>query len=62
MQLVRKYQEGDKFCVIDIYSKYAWIIIFQDKKSETIIKAFQIILKYLDGKPNKIWVDKASKF
>ena len=27
MQLIRQYQEGDKFCVIDIYSKYAWIIL-----------------------------------
>ena len=62
MQLIRQYQEGDKFCVIDIYSKYAWIILQKDKKSETTIKAFQIILKNLDGKPNKMWVDKASKF
>ena len=61
-QLIRKYQEGDKFCVIDVYSKYAWIILLKDKKSETTIKAFQIILKYLDGKPNKMQVDKASRF
>ena len=57
-----QYQEGDKFCVIDVYSKYTWIILLKDKKSEATIKAFQIILKYLDGKPNKMWVDKDSKF
>ena len=62
MQLIRKYQEGDKFCVIDVYSKYAWIILLKDKKSETTIKAFKIILKCLDDKPNKMWVDKASRF
>ena len=33
-----------------------------DHSFERAIKAFQIILKYLDGKPNKMWVDKASKF
>ena len=33
-----------------------------DKKSKTTIKVFQIILKYLDGKPNKMWVNKANKF
>ena len=38
MQLIRKYQEGDKFCVIDVYSKYAWIIFLKDEKSETTIK------------------------
>ena len=32
MQLIRKYQEGDKFCVIDVYGKYAWIILLKDKK------------------------------
>ena len=62
MQLIRKYQEGDKLCVIDVYSKYAWIILLKDKKSETTIKAFQRILKYLDGKPSKMWVDKAVDF
>ena len=61
-QLIRKYQEGDKFCVINVYSKYTWIILLKDKKSKTTIKAFQIILKYLDGKPNKMWVNKANKF
>ena len=62
MQLIRKYQERDKFCVIDVYSKYAWIILLKDKKGETTIKVFQIILKYLDGKLSKMWVDKASRF
>ena len=47
MQLIRKYQEGDKFCVIDVYSKYAWIILLKDKKSETTIKGPYI--KYVGG-------------
>ena len=47
MQLIRKHQEGDKFCVIDVYSEYAWIILLKDKKSETTIKGQYI--KYVGG-------------
>ena len=34
MQLLSKYNKGYKFllCVIDIYSKYAWVIPLKDKK------------------------------
>ena len=49
-------------CVIDIFSKYAWIVPLKDKKSVSIVNAFQKILKESDRKPNKIWVDKGSEF
>ena len=49
-------------CVIDIYSKYAWIVLLKDKKSLTITNAFQKILDELGCKPNIIWVDKRSEF
>ena len=39
--------------VFHIYSKYAWVIPAKDKKDITIT---------LGRKPNKIWVDKTSKF
>ena len=47
MQLLSKYNEGIGFllCVIDIFSKYAWVVPLKDKKGTSIIKAFQIILK-----------------
>ena len=45
-------------CVIDIYSKYAWVIHLIDKESITITNAFQNILDELKRKPSKIWVDK----
>ena len=56
MQLLSKYNKGIRFFlrVIDIFSKYAWVI--------SIVKAFQIILKQSNRKPNKIWVDKVSEF
>ena len=46
-------------CVIDIYSKYALILLLKDKKGITIINAFQKILKESNRK--KIWVDKGSE-
>ena len=60
MQLLSKYKKGIKFllCVIDIFSKYAWVVPLKDKKGISIVKAFQIILKQSNRKPNKIWVDK----
>ena len=32
-------------CVIDIFSKYAWVVPLKDKKVISIVKAFQIILE-----------------
>ena len=44
--------------VIDIYTKYAWVVPLKDKKGVSIVSAFQSILKKSNRKPNKIWVDK----
>ena len=62
MQLISKFNKGFRFllCVIDIFSKYAWVVPLKDKKG--IIYPFQKILKESDRKPNKIWVDKGSEF
>ena len=64
MQLLSKYNKGITFllCVIDIFSKYAWVVLLKDKKGISIVKAFQSILKQSNRKPNKIWVDKGSEF
>ena len=64
MQLLSKYNKGIRFllCFIDIFSKYAWVVPLKDKKGLSIFKAFQIILKQANRKPNKIWVDKSSEF
>ena len=48
--------------VIDIFSKYAWVVPLKDKKGISIVNAFQKILKESDRKPNKISVDKGSEF
>ena len=64
MKLISKFNKGFRFllCVNDIYSKYAWVIPLKDKKGITITNAFQKTLDESNDKPNKIWVDKSSKF
>ena len=66
MQLLSKYNKGIRFllCVIDIFSKYAWVVPLKDKKGISIVTAFQNILKQSNSKrkPNKMWVDKGPEF
>ena len=64
MQLSSKFNKGIRLLlrVIDVYSKYAWVIFLKHKKGNTITNAFQKILKESNGKPNEIWVDKGSEF
>ena len=64
MQLLSRYNKRIRFllCVIDIFCKYGWVVPVKDKKGISIVKAFQIILKQSNRKPNKIWVNKGSEF
>ena len=49
-------------CVIDIFSKYAWVVHLKDKKGYTIIGGFPEILDESGRKLNKIWVDEGTEF
>ena len=49
-------------CVIDLYSKYAFVIPLKDKKVISIVNAFNKIIKQSGRKSNKIWVDQGSEF
>ena len=69
MQLISKFNEGFRFLlrIIDIFSKYASVVLLKDKKGIIIVDAFQKILDksmklHSECKPNKIWVDKGSEF
>ena len=46
MQLLSKSNKGFRFllCVIDIFSKYAWVVPIKDKKDISIGSGFQKIL------------------
>ena len=63
-QLISKFNKGFRFllCVIDIYSKYAWVIPLKDKKVITNTNAFQKTLNESTHKPNKTWVNKGGEF
>ena len=64
MLSLSKYNKGIKYllCVIDLFSKYAWVIHIKDKKGTSIVNAFKKILSDFKRKPNKIWVDQGSEF
>ena len=64
MQLISKFNKGFRFllCVIDIFSKYAWVVPLKDKKGVSTVDAFQKILDKSGRKPNKTWFDKGSVF
>ena len=63
MQSLSKYNKGNKYllCVIDLFSKYAWVIPIKDKKRTSILNAFKNIISG-KRKPNKIWFDQGSEF
>ena len=45
MQLISKFNKELRFlsCVIDIFSKYAWVVPLKDKNGVSIVNAFQCI-------------------
>ena len=64
MQLISKFNKIFRFLlwVIDIFSKYVWVVPLKDRKGVSIVNAFQKVLKESNKKPNKIWVDRGSEF
>ena len=64
VQLISKFNKGFRFllCVVDVFSKYAWVVPLKYKKGITITNASQKILKESNRNPSKIWVDKGREF
>ena len=64
MQSLSRKNKGIKYllCVIDLFSKYAFVVPLKDKKGISIVNAFDKIIKQSNRKPNKIWVDQGSEF
>ena len=47
--------------VLDVFSKYGWIVPLKDKKGETVTEAFKTIFK--EGrKPQYLWTDKGKEY
>ena len=56
MQGISKSNKQIRFLlsVVDIYSKYAWVVPLKDKEGITITNTIQKILTESNRKPNKI--------
>ena len=56
MQLISKYNKGIRYllCVIDLFSRYAWVIPLKNRKGDSIVEGFKKILDDSNRKPNKI--------
>ena len=62
MQVFFKFNRGVKYllAVIDVFSKYGWLIPLKDKTGKSVASALETIFK--ERKPEKMWVDKGKGF
>ena len=62
MTALSKDNEGVNFLllVIDIFSKYGYLVPLKNKKGETVANALKTIFK--ERKPEKLWTDKGREF
>ena len=62
MQKLSKYNNGYRYllAVIDIFSKYGWLIPLKNKTGVEVERAFSGIFK--ERVPEKIWTDKGTEF
>ena len=63
MKSLSKYNKGNKYLLraIDLFSKYAWVVLTKDKKGTSIVNAFQKIISKR-RKPIKILNDQGNEF
>ena len=63
MSLISRFNKGIKYllCVIDLFSRYAWVVGLKDRKRVSIVNEFKKILDKSKRKPNKTWVDHGSE-
>ena len=62
MQSFSKFNRDVKYllAVIDVFSKYGWLIPLKDKTGKSVASALKTIFK--ERKPEKMWVDKGKEF
>ena len=62
MQAFSKFNRGIKYllAVIDVFSKYGYLIILKDKTGKSVASALKTIFQ--ERKPEKMWVDKGKEF
>ena len=64
MQKFSKWNKGIRYLlmVIDVFSKYGWIKVLKNKKTETVYEAFRNIIMESNRKPKMLWTDKGTEF
>ena len=64
MQKLSKWNKGYKYLlmVLDLFSKYGWIVPLKTKTGLEVSKAFESIFKKAKDKPKKLWVDKGKEY
>ena len=62
MQAFSKFNRSIKYllAVIDVFSKYGWLVPLKDKKGKSVAMALKTIFK--ERQPEKMWVDKGKEF
>ena len=62
MHAFSKFNWGVKYllAVIDVFSKYGWLIPLKDKTGKSVASALETIFKEI--KPEEKWVDKGKEF
>ena len=64
MSAFSKDNHGVKYLltIIDVFSKYAWVMPLKTKTGKDITKAFDYIIEGSGRKPSRLWVDKGTEF
>ena len=62
MKAFTKFNLGIKYllAVIDVFSKYGYLVPLKDKTGKSVVSALKTIFK--ERKPEKMWVDKGKEF
>ena len=64
MQAFAQDNDGVNFLltVLDVFSKYGWIVPLNDKTGNSTAEGFVKILDSSGRRPGKVWVDKGKEF
>jgi transposase InsO family protein len=49
-------------CVIDVFSKYAWLVALKNKTADTVTNALKEIMKKSKTEPAFLWADRGGEF
>jgi len=64
MQAFLKFNRGFRYLLtlIDVFSKFGWMLPLKDKTGKSVADRFKEIFKKSKGKPEKLWTDKGREF